>query len=452
MTLSERLSRYACSLTYEGIPEEAVHEVKRRTIDSLGCAIGAFHSEPGRIARTLACRVGSDPGATVLGTSHRTSPDWAAFANGTLIRYLDFNDTYLSLEPAHPSDNIAPALSVGEASGSDGKRLITSIVLGYEIQCRLCDAASLRSRGWDHVTYGPFSTSLLSSYLMGLDEDATENSLALAGVPNNALRQTRAGELSHWKGCAFANASRNGVFAALLAEAGLTGPTSVFEGVFGFYKLVSGPFELGGLGGEDGRPYMINRTSIKFFPAEYHSQSAIEAALEIRMEVGGIANIDAVDIFTFDAAADIIGGEPEKWRPKSRETADHSLPYCTAVALADGIVGMDQFSEDRIRDEALMDLVQKVVVHRSEEMNRGYPEGIPNRVDITLKSGEKVSKRVDFPRGHDQNPMTDREVEAKFESLAGPFFSEKKQREILDLIWRLDEVEDVGTILPMIVI
>ena len=449
MTLSERLARYACSLTFDTLPGEAVHEVKRRLIDSLGCGMGAYHSEPGRIARMLARTVSCERGATVLGAPHRTSPDWAAFANGVLIRYLDYNDTYLSKEPAHPSDNLAAALAVGEARGCDGRTFLTAIILGYEVQCRLCDAASIRARGWDHVTYGSFSTSLLSAKVMGLDERATEHAMALAAVPNNALRQTRAGELSHWKGCAFANAARNGVFAALLAELGMTGPSQVFEGVFGFHKLVSGPFELGPLGGEGGRGFMINRTSIKFFPAEYHSQSAIEAALAMRAEVGDVGDVVAIDIHTFDAAADIIGGEPEKWRPRSRETADHSLPYCTAVALVDGRVGMEQFSEARIADEDLIDLVQKVKVHRSEEMNKGYPAGIPNLVEVKLRSGKIVGRQVDFPRGHDKNPMTDREVEQKFEALCEPLLPKRQVRAILDALWGLEKVENIGCIAPM---
>ena len=449
MTLSERLSHYACSLRYDDLSGDTVHEAKRRVIDALGCAMGAFPSEPGRIARELALTAGCARGGTVLGTLHRTSPDWAAFANGVLIRYLDFNDTYLSKEPAHPSDNIAAALAVGEARRCDGRSFLTAVVLGYEVQCRLCDAASIRARGWDHVTYGSFSTSLVSAKLMGLDEPVAEHAVSLAAIPNNALRQTRAGELSHWKGCAFGNASRNGVFAALLAERGMTGPPQVFEGVFGFHRLVSGPFELGPLAGEAERPFMINRTSIKFFPAEYHAQSAIQAALELRKEISRIDEIASIDIYTFDAAADIIGQEPEKWRPKSRETADHSLPYCTAAALMDGRMGADQFSEARIKDERLIDLVQKVKVHRSPEMNAGYPEGIPNRVEVTVRSGERFVRRVDHPRGHHRNPMTDLEVEQKFEALAGPLLAPQRIRAALDGLWKLEELPDVGRIPPM---
>ena len=163
---AQQLSRYSINLQYTNLPSEVVHEVKRRVIDSLGCALAAFHSEPGQIARKVA--EGGSGGATLLGTRTRASVSSAAFANGTLVRYFDFNDTYLSKEPAHPSDNIASLLAASEENGRSGRDLITAIVLAYEIQCRLCDAASLRARGWDHVTYGAFSVVCGVGKLMGL--------------------------------------------------------------------------------------------------------------------------------------------------------------------------------------------------------------------------------------------------------------------------------------------
>src|SRR5205823_11432827 len=129
-------------------------------------------------------------------------PALAAFANGVLFRYLDFNDTYLSLEPAHPSDNFAAVLAAAEAAGRTGRDVIVAAVLAYEIQCRMCDAASIRARGWDHVTYGAFSTAAAAAKLFGLPADQILQALNLAGTPNVTLRQTRAGELSEWKGCA----------------------------------------------------------------------------------------------------------------------------------------------------------------------------------------------------------------------------------------------------------
>ena len=284
--LAQRLAEYGCRLRYEDLPAPVTHEVKRRVIDSLGTAVGAMNADACAIARRCAVRVQGQPGVSLLGGG-RSSVEWGTFVNGTLIRYLDYNDTYLALEPAHPSDNLAAVLAVGEYGGANGQDLITAAVLAYEIQCRLCEAASLRKHGWDHVTYGAISSALAACKLLRLGAEQTAHAIGLAAVANVALRQTRAGELSMWKGCAFANAARNGVFAALLAAEGMTGPTPIFEGVLGFMKQLTDPFELPVLGGQD-TPFLITQSHIKFWPAEYHSQSAIDAALELRREISNM--------------------------------------------------------------------------------------------------------------------------------------------------------------------
>src|SRR5262245_20375234 len=296
--LARRFARYAHQLRFEHLPATVVHEAKRRFIDSFATAVGAMPSEAYAIANRCAQRVSSGPGATLLGGG-RSSVEWATFVNGLIIRFLDYNDTYLSLEPAHPSDNLAPVLAVGEAVGARGKDLITAAVLAYEIQCRLCDAASLRKQGIDHVTYGAISSALAAGKLMKLDEMQLAHAVGIAGVCNVALRQTRSGELSMWKGCAFANAARNGVFAATLAAEGMTGPAPIFEGDLGFMKLVTRePFTVAPMGaeGNSGQDFMITKTYIKFWPAEYHSQSAIDAALQLRQEIGDSGRIKSIDI------------------------------------------------------------------------------------------------------------------------------------------------------------
>src|SRR5436309_3581132 len=254
--LADRFARYAERLRFEDLPANVVHETKRRFIDSFATAVGAMDADAFAIAKRCAGRVSSQPGASLLGGG-KSSVEWATFVNGLLIRYLDFNDTYLSLEPAHPSDNLAPVLSVGESVGASGPDLIIAAVIAYEIQCRLCDAASLRKHGFDHVTYGAISSAVAACKLLNLDPVRTAHAVGLAGVANTALRQTRSGELSMWKGCAFANAARNGVFAALLAAEGLTGPAPIFEGELGFMKLLTGPFEVAPFGGQDGQGFMI---------------------------------------------------------------------------------------------------------------------------------------------------------------------------------------------------
>jgi 2-methylcitrate dehydratase len=451
--LAERFADYACNLRFEHLPREVVHEAKRRFIDSFATAVGAMDADAFAIAKRCALRQSSVPGASLIGGG-RSSGEWSAFVNGLLIRYLDYNDTYLSLEPAHPSDNLAAILAAGEFAGASGRDLITAAVLAYEVQCRLCDASSLRKNGFDHVTYGAVSACLGACKILKLDAARTTHAVGIAGVCNTALRQTRAGELSMWKGCAFANASRNGLFAALLAAEGITGPAPIFEGNLGFMKLLTGPFTVAPLGGEGGKKagpkdFMITHTYIKFWPAEYHAQSSIDAALQLRGEVGDIRNVKSFDIHTFDAAADIIGKDPEKWRPKTRETADHSLPYCTAVALMDGDVTLDSFDDAHLNHAALLDLVAKIKVLRDAGLTARYPKGIPNRLTITLQSGKQLVKEVEFPRGHAGNPMTDAEVEHKFRAMVAPRYGKERTETLLAGLWRMEETGHASSLVQM---
>lgn len=443
MTIGRKLAKWVKEIQYEDLPDKTIHEVKRRVIDSLATTLGAYSSRPAQVARAKAMSVNDPPpSATVWGTNHHTDAELATFANGTMVRYLDYNDTYLSKEPAHPSDNIAPAVAVTQNHNKTGKDLILAAVIGYEIQCRLCDAASLRAGGWDHVTYGALSSAMLAGKLWELDEDQLEHALGLAGVCNITTRQTRTGQISDWKACAFANAARNGVFAADLARRGLTGPHEIFEGPKGLiHQLNIGGAKEVVLG--QGGDFMLDKTYIKFWPAEYHSQSAIDACLQLRPKIEG-KQIEKVHIGSFEAAVSIIGSEPEKLRPTSRETADHSMFYCCAAALIDGDVTLATFADERLTDKTLLDLIDKTTIVEDAELNKGYPKGIPNDVTITCADGTKVSKRVDFPRGHAENPMTDDEVVAKFNRLANGVISSETAKSILDRAWALDTMADVS--------
>ncbi len=447
MLLAEKLAHWTYRLKYSDLTREAIHEAKRRFIDSLGTALGAYHSQPAVIARRTAAAVPvKSGGAVVIGTRLRTTPDLAAFANGAHIRYLDYNDTYLSKEPAHPSDNLAAVLAAAQAAGRSGRDLLLAAVIAYEIQCRLCDAASLRRNGWDHVVYGAFSATLAAAKLYGLSRAQMVHAQGLAGVCNIATRQTRTGQISMWKACAFSNVCRNALFAVDLARQGFTGPQEIFEGPRGvFHQLTGGPFDVEL--GSKGTGYMINRTYIKFWPAEYHAQSAIDAALQIRGEFmdDGLTwrDIDRVEIESFEAAVSIIGSEKEKWRPTSRETADHSLGYLTVAALIDGDVTRETFEPRRFRSPKYLDLLDRTSIREAEDLNAGYPDGIPNRLKITMKDGRRYELTVKYPCGHAGHPMTDEQVEGKFRTLAEGVVAPRVRDRLLREMWSLDRAATV---------
>ena len=477
-TVAGSLARYGRALSYRNLPEAVVHEAKRHLIDTFACALGGWRSVPAKIAREAAGKVRLRSGATLLGSGQTTTADLAAFANGTAIRFLDYNDTYLSKEPAHPSDNIAVALAAAETADRGGRGLIEGIVLGYEVQCRLCDAAALRPKGWDHVTYGAFSTALVAAKLWRLTEAKTLHAIGLAGTPNHALRQTRVGQLSMWKAAAFATAGRNGLFAAELARLGMTGPAPIFEGEKGFMKTVSGPFSLPPL--NPNGPFKILETYIKYYPVEYHAQSAVQADLTLHEKIRedqappvrargvgasekrrrsrashgplhidkGKHAIEAVTVRTSDISYEIIGRDPEKWHPKTRETADHSLPYCVAVALMDGVVGLRQFDARRIADPKLHALLQQPAVVSDPALSAAYPGAIANIVEV--KTAERVyTERVDHPKGHPKNPLTDAEVEEKFRRLAAPLIPEREVEKILEQLWNLEKVKSIRDLMAL---
>ena len=418
--MSDRFSRtfaaYAAETTWDRLPPETVHEVERRVLDSIGVAVAALDEDAPVAARRYAA---AHPGsATVWGTEARAEAEAAGFANGVAVRALDFNDTYLSLEPLHPSDAIAPLLALAEVRGLSGRELIRAIAISYEVSVSLCDAASLRAHGWDHVAFLGIGVASGAGALLGLPPELIEHAVSIATVPHAAMRQTRAGELSMWKGAAAANAARHAVFGASMAEAGMTGPFEPFEGEMGFVRqLLDGqPFADEPLKHLEAMeaPTRISDTYVKFWPVEYHAQSAVDAALRLHSQLAG-REISSVRIDTFRTSYEIIAKDPEKWDPRTRETADHSIQYIVCAALQDGEVTMATFYPARFRRADTLELLhRRTTVEEDTELTAGYPDGIPNRIEVTTAEGDVLTERVDHPRGHARNPMTDDELIAKF--------------------------------------
>ena len=445
---ASQIASYVLSIKKEALASDVTHEVKRRVLDSLACAMGAYGSKVAKVLLKTCPKVKGKYSAQIFGKNKNAFYEEAAFLNGSLVRYLDFNDTYLSLEPAHPSDNIAPLIACAQAYGKTGLDLILAIAIAYEIQCRLCDGASLRTKGIDHVTYGAFSTACGAAILMDLEKEELENALGIAGVCNIATRQTRAGEMSQWKACAFANAARQGLFACRLAKEGLTGPAPIFEGTKGFETLISGPINLT-LPSEGESPSKILETYIKPFPVEYHAQSAVEAAISLHKEGLQLDQIQSMNIFTHGAAYQIIGSEPEKWNPTSKETADHSLPYCTASALRDGTVSDDSFQKKNYRDPKMLRSLKKIKVVEDFKYSSDYPKSFGNRLEISTTDGRRIIKEVLHPFGHPQNPMKDEDIFTKWKKLAEPFLSSELMDKQIEKTMSLEQT-DLNSLLPVV--
>lgn len=339
----EELAQFVCRSRWDQISEPAREQLRLRVLDSLGVAFGALDGEPVAMVRAQVREFGGAPLCTLIGAG-RGAPDRAAFYNGALVRYLDFNDSYLAPgETCHPSDNLAPVLAAAEYAHADGRTLLTALAVAYQVQNRLSEVAPVRARGFDHTTQGAYAVAAGVARALGLDEQRTANAIAIAGTSLNALRVTRTGELSHWKGLAYPATALGATHAAFLAMRGVTGPREVFEGNKGFIEAIAGPFEI-----DWARENLesVRRTILKRYNAEIHSQSAIEALLQLRAEHGLTgAEVQRIELDTFQVAFDIIGGgeEGDKRRVRSKEEADHSLPYLLAVALLDGQVLPEQY-------------------------------------------------------------------------------------------------------------
>jgi len=450
-----QIVEYICSLNYSRLTESAVEAARMRVLDSLACAMAATNEIPVTAMRRIALQSSAAHGATVFGTGHVAPVYDATIVWGTAIRAHDWNDTYLSREPAHPSDNIGAALAVAEAEERSGRDLITAICLAYELHCRLCDAAAIREKGWDHVTYGSVSSSAAAARLMELDAGQTRNALAIAVTTGNYLRQTRIGTLSNWKAAAFAMAARNAVSAALYARNGFSGPSEIIAGRHGLIRQITGgEFDLApDFGGQGGEEYKIVNTYIKYFPAEYHSQSAIWAAIDLRNRIGpeGWRDIKAVLVETSRHSYEIIGMEKDKWRPGTRETADHSLPYITAAALMDGDITLRQFDRAHLENKALIGLVDRVECREKKEYTDLYGTSYPNKITVTMKNGDVLAKEIINPRGHPLDPLDRDQIEKKFRMNSEGLLDGTQQDRLVRYVWDLENMENLKPLLDCLV-
>jgi 2-methylcitrate dehydratase len=441
---------FAMELGYDELPQTAVHQLKRRVIDTLGGALAAYTAPTVRIARKIALPVAGDRGARIWGSLVRTSPDMAAFVNGCALRYLDINDTHRTVDGSHPSDNLGGVMAVAEMLGSNGRDLLLAMVISYEIQCRFVDSVPFNDAGWDQPVPGVMACALACGRLLGLSSRQMHEALALSIIPNLSTYQSRAGELSMWKGCAAANGARQGVFAALLAAEGMTGPSDPFDGVFGLWKQTMGrayalkPFARGKAG-----RYGVAQSNIKKYPVRDSCQLAVETARILHGKLDGRA-IGALRIETYRSAYKGAVEDPELWAPRTRETADHSMLVSVAVTLLDGSVTPDTFNSDRFKHPQVLDLIKRTQVDVLDEFTRQAPAVRHCRVTATLSDGTTQIGHLFWTTADIERGLSDLEIEEKFERLNRDVIPAAERRVLLDRLWQFESVDNVRAVIDLL--
>ncbi|AFH48859.1 2-methylcitrate dehydratase [Ignavibacterium album JCM 16511] len=461
-SISRTIAEFAVGLQYKDLPKEVIHEVKRYLYDSIGCAFGGYHTKDVRIIRNIYKDMGGTEEATVFVFGDKIPAVNATLVNSLMIRALDFNDIYWKEDPSHPSDLIPAALATAEMVGASMEEVITAIVLAYEFEQRLCEFAvpGIRERKWHHATLTQFVSPIVAGKILGLTVDQMVNAIGINGSHNHTIGCPTAGKLTMMKNTVDPMAVQSGVFAAMMAQRGYSGTEAVFEGKEGFMDCFFGwdvkeqkvkPVQMQGresLGEWKwdvdklivglGESYKILECSMKAFPTEALTHTHISATLKVVTKNNiSYDQIESVTITTIARACDILF-DPHKYRPESRETADHSLPYCIAAALVDHKITTQSFSEEKLKDPRIWEVIDKIHGEASEEFEKMFPAKQPSKVVIKTKDGREFSEYLEYPKGDPREPMTMEDLDNKFEGLTEKLLVAGRRKEIKDAIFNAE--------------
>ena len=452
MGAARKLAQYAFHFNSQDLPGDIIHQTKRVVLDTLGCAIGGYESEARRAIEEYVKESGHPGEATVFGSGMRTSCLNAALANGVMVRYLDYNDTAFIIRGEiyrtgyHPSEVIPTVLALGERRRLHGRDVIRAIVLGYNLSLAFLEGVigvGMEKKGWNGDTRGAYIMPLVAGKLLGLNEIQMENAVGIAGSCHAVLGilDTPAEEYTMTKNIRFPIMSYAGMMAAMLAKRGFTGPTTIIEGHDGFAEtIMGGEYDLNKIVPRKGK-FAIRETCIKSIIADFSAHGHLTATLKLVREHDiKPDDVTEIRITTSNRCAEHTG-DPIKKYPKNKETADHSSYYLSAIAVVDRQIGPDQFSADKYQDPRVRKLIDKVILQGDPNLDKVRPAGIS---EIITKQGKRFQCRVDYPRGHARNPMTDEEIVEKFKSMASRYMSHKKMDQIVDIVFALDKLKDVG--------
>jgi 2-methylcitrate dehydratase len=451
-TISQRWARFALELDYEKIPQKAINETKRFLLDSIGCAFAALNNKDTQAAYHYIQDLGGNKQATVIGWGTKANLPQSTLINSLLIRALDYNDIYWEQDPSHPSDIIPAILSTGEFKKKSGKEILLGIILAYELEMRLCQAAfpGVREIGWHHATLTQFVSPVVAGKMLDLDKEKIVAAIGISGSSHHTLGGVVAGHLTNMKNAADSFTVEAGVRAALLADKGYTGSVEVFEGKEGLFEVFDKikwdkDILVKGLGDT----FLINQCGYKAFPTEALTHQPITAALEVMQENHlNPQDIEEILVETTTRGADILS-DPSKYKPTTKETADHSLPYCIAVAVAKGNVLPSDFKEEALRDPLVWSLLDKIKVISNPEIDSLFPK--IKRAIVSIKTPKGTfKKQEDFAKGQPERPLSDEDVISKFKANSEKEISFAKMKEIIKAtqeLEKIDNIEDYMTLL-----
>jgi len=459
MGVALELAKHVRSLTFKDLPADVIHQTKRVVLDTLGCAIGGYPSDASQIIQEVIKESGHREEATVFGSGLKTSCLNAALANGAMVRYLDYNDTAFIIQGEtyrtgyHPSEVIPAILALGERERLPGKDVMTAINVGYDLSLAFLEGVvgrGMEKRGWNGDTRGAYVMPLVAGKILGLDEVQMENAVGIAGSCHAILGilDTPAEEYTMTKNIRFPTMAYNGILAAMLAQKGFTGPASIIEGHDGFAQVImSGEYDIGKLLDLKGK-FAIRETCIKSIIADFSSHGHLTATLSLVGEHDiKPEDVAEVRITTSKRCAEHTG-DPVKKYPKNKETADHSSYYLTAIAIMDRQIGPDQFAPEKYNDPRVRELIDKVILEGDPNLDKARPAGIS---EIITEQGKKYSLRVDYPRGHARNPMTDEEIVDKFRDMASRHMSDEHMSRLIDTVFALEKLDDIGKLNGLLV-
>jgi len=439
-TVTARMAEWAAGLRFEDLSPEAVYQAKRFLLDSMGCALGGYQQHDVQIALDVLREIAARGPCTVIGTGEQLDPLSASLLNSLMVRCMDYNDIYWKQDPSHPSDLFPAAMAGAERANRDGRELIVGLVLGHEFEMRLCEAAfpGIRERGWHHATLTAFVSPIVAGRMLHLSAAQIQHAIGISASPRATLGAVTAGKLTMMKNTVDPLATQSGVFAALLAEKGYTGPEHVIDGKEGLVHVFGPDWKLNLLTDGLGESWRITQCGMKAFPTEALTHTPISAVLGIVKDHDlKPEDILQVHVRTTARGADILS-DPSKYDPHTKETADHSLPYVIAAAIADRQVTPLQFEMRKIVDPRIREQLHKIVVVADPEIEKVFPALQRVIVNISTTDGRSFEKQLDYPKGDPRNPLTDREVEEKFHALAEPVLSRPARQRIIDATWKLE--------------